>query len=68
MGLTVDEKVREQIRKKELPTGFKCVCGQAQVYHPYVYAHWQVPLMFTCKECRREWEVLRGRARLVRKS
>lgn len=66
----MDEKITEQISKKELPTGFKCKCGTEHRYGVYVYAHWGTPLLFKCpgEGCGREWEVLRGRARLVRKS
>lgn len=68
LGEIMDDVVKEQIKRKELPTGFKCTCGTAQLYHAYVYAHWQEPLLFTCPYCRSQWEVLRGRAKLVRKS
>jgi hypothetical protein len=62
------EAINDAIKRKALPTGFRCTCGIIQHYHPYVYAHWQTPLVFKCKDCNSEYEVLRGKARLVRKS
>jgi hypothetical protein len=49
-------------KEKPLPKGFTCDCGALHSFPPYVYAHWDVPLQFTCPNCKRCFEVLHGNA------
>ena len=44
----------------ELTAGLKCECGHFEKFPMYVYAHWGIPLTFTCSECGARYEVLRG--------
>lgn len=43
------------------PKGFTCTCGKEQTFPLYVYAKWDIPLVFTC-DCGKKWDLLRGRA------
>jgi hypothetical protein len=45
--------------KTELPKGFTCECGTFNRFPPYVYAHWDIILVFTC-ECKRKYIIRRG--------
>jgi hypothetical protein len=45
--------------------GFDCECGERHEYPPYVAAHYDEPLLHTCKKCGRKHNIFRGKARLV---
>jgi hypothetical protein len=47
-------------KEKDLPKGFKCKCGAFHSFSLWVYAHWDMPLLYECLECRRCYEVLHG--------
>jgi hypothetical protein len=50
------------MKKKELPKGFKCECGEWHDFVTYVYAHWDIPLTHVCTICSRVHIILRGKA------
>jgi len=52
---------------KRLKKGFTCKCGQYEEFGLYVAAHWDEVLIFTCPSCQRQYKVLRGVVRPVRK-
>lgn len=45
----------------DLTKGFTCECGKYEKYSVYVYAHWDVKLIFTC-ECGIKYSIIKGRA------
>jgi hypothetical protein len=45
---------------EKLPKGFTCECGIVNEFPGYVYAHWDVELVHTCK-CARKHVIFRGR-------
>ena len=47
-------------KKKGLPKGFTCVCGEEHKFSGYVYAHWTIELVFTCPKCCAEYWVRGG--------
>lgn len=47
----------------ELAAGFDCKCGKFHKYPLWVYAHWTTRLVFTCPDCKREYEIFAGNAR-----
>ena len=50
-------------RKKALPEGMTCeACGRFDKYPAYVYAHWDIPLTFTCptEGCGKKYVVWQG--------
>jgi hypothetical protein len=47
--------------------GFHCLCGEYHKFTAYVFAHWDESLTFACPKCKREWSIIRGVARLMRK-
>lgn len=49
---------------KQLKNGFVCECGKEYECAGYVYAHMNVELLHTCKECGRVHSVLEGVAEL----
>ena len=42
------------------PTGFTCECGKDSTYPSYVYAHWDIVLIYTCSKCGEQYEILKG--------
>jgi uncharacterized Zn-finger protein len=52
----------KETAKKESPKGFACQCGKEHVYPPYVFAHWDEQLFFTCPGCAQKYKIIRGRA------
>lgn len=46
----------------QLPKGVHCACGLFSRYPAYVYAHWDIVLVFTCPHCKREYEIIGGTA------
>ncbi len=47
-------------KKKSLPKGFICRCGERHEFHVYVYAHWDIVLTFDCPGCG-QWEIFKGK-------
>lgn len=53
--------------KENLPTGFKCVvCDRPNGFNDYVFAHWDIDLIFTCG-CGSRYSILRGNSRLLKR-
>jgi transcription elongation factor Elf1 len=53
-------------KKDGLAKGFTCTsCGREQLYSPYVYAHWDEKLRYTCS-CGERHTIQHGRAVLER--
>jgi hypothetical protein len=52
--------MKKGTKLKPLPKGFTCDCGAVHGFPPYVYAHWDEILQFTCPNCERTYEVLHG--------
>jgi len=48
------------VKKKEVPKGMTCECGEYTKYDMYVYAHWTVELVFTCPKCKAKYGLLEG--------
>jgi hypothetical protein len=46
----------------QLPEGVTCACGEFTKFPPYVYAHWDIELVFTCPQCKRKYTILGGTA------
>lgn len=45
----------------KLPRGFKCQgCGRKERFPAYVYAHWDIGLLWTCPDCETTHRVQRG--------
>lgn len=40
--------------------GVRCECGTYTKFTAYVYAHWDIPMTFTCPKCRQRYIVLNG--------
>lgn len=60
---TARSKPRPGSRRRvaqELVKGFRCRCGEYHRFPPYVYAHWNIILTFTCPKCNRKCEILQG--------
>lgn len=43
-----------------LRKGFTCDCGEKVRYPGYVYAHWDIPLIYTCEKCGQQWAIIKG--------
>jgi|GEM_PF-2581419 len=54
------------MNRNKLPRGFVCRCGTRHNFHPWVYAHWEERLVFTCpvKDCGVKWDILSGIVRM----
>lgn len=50
-------------KAKPLPNGLICECGRQEMFPPYVYAHWDDEMTFTCPDCGQEYRVRKGRGR-----
>lgn len=46
--------------EKEKPCGIKCDCGVETKFIPYIYAHWDHELIFTCQACGKKATILCG--------
>lgn len=53
-------------KEDDVIKGFDCECGEHHTYPPYVFAHYDEPLLHTCEKCGRRHTILQGRARLVK--
>ena len=52
----------KQLKKSgELPKGFVCACDKFNKFPPWLYAHWDVEVEFTC-ECGRVYRIWMGEA------
>jgi hypothetical protein len=49
---------------KNIDNGFICECGKKIKYSGYVYAHMNVELIHSCKDCGRKHSILEGIAEL----
>jgi len=45
---------------KEQNKGVQCRCGKFTPFSLYVYAHWDIPLLFTCPDCEVKYNILAG--------
>jgi hypothetical protein len=52
---------------KKVTEGFRCKCGKYFKYPPYVYAHWDIGLIFTCPGCAQQHYILAGKAKRIPK-
>lgn len=44
----------------DLHSGFDCKCGDKVIYPPWVYAHWDEALVYTCPKCGARYALRRG--------
>lgn len=54
----------DQTEKK----GVTCACGHFEPFSSYVYAHWDLSLVYTCVECQAVYDLRAGHATPRRKS
>lgn len=47
---------------QELPTSYKCVCGEEHKFPAYVFAHWDEELAHTCGKCGARHRIVQGKA------
>lgn len=48
------------MRPKPPPKGVTCKCGKFEKFPAYVYAHWDIPLNYTCPACGQRYVILNG--------
>jgi len=56
-----DEEPPPPTDRLERALGFTCLCGKYEKFQPYVFAHWEAPLMVRCEECGRKHTLIRGK-------
>lgn len=46
------------MKKSKGKEGVTCECGRFEPFSVYAYAHKNVPLVFTCKKCGKQYDVI----------